>query len=330
MVLMQTHDGYAKHILSDPELAADLLRNYLDPGLAEQLDLDRLAREPTEYVDDRLGKRVGDLRYSVPLLGDNRRAEVFLIMEHQSTPDPFFCLRALRYIADVLAACAKALGKPSANLKKLPYVIVVVLYNGKKPWRHLPAVRELVAAVPRGLESSPYLDFPLYLIDLAAISKNRIRGHPAVRALLLALQAAAAGKLSERRFDQIVAELTKAYPDFRVPHWLTAFMSYALCHGRFANGVETAIDIAGKYIGRKEATDMTATIAEELMRKGREEGREEGEAKAIVMTLRTRFGAVPRDVVKKIKSRGDPDVLESLIVQAVTCSSLDEFKRGLR
>ncbi|MDR1535430.1 MAG: Rpn family recombination-promoting nuclease/putative transposase, partial [Planctomycetota bacterium] len=157
MFLAQTHDSYAKHILADPELAADLLRGYLDPGLTEQLDLEHLVCEPTEYVDDRLGKHVGDLRFSVPLLGNNQRAEVFLIMEHQSTPDPFFSLRALRYLVDALAARVDALGKPSANLKTLPYAIVVVLYNGKMPWRHLPTIREMVAAVPRGLESAPYL-----------------------------------------------------------------------------------------------------------------------------------------------------------------------------
>jgi hypothetical protein len=200
----------------------------------------------------------------------------------------------------------------------------------------------MVAAIPRGLESSPYLDFPLYLIDLAAMSENQLRGHPVVRALLSALQAAAAGKLSDRRFERIVATLIKAHPDFRFPHWLTALISYTFCHGRLSGGLETAIDITGKYIGRKEATDMTVSLAEELMRKGeakgreegrtkgREEGREEGRTEAIVMTLKTRFGAVPRDVVRKVQSHGTPGALESLIVQAVTCSSIDEFKRGLR
>ena len=61
---------YAKHILADPELVADLLRNYRDPGLTEQLDLDRLACESPEYVNDRLEKRFTDLRFSISLLCD--------------------------------------------------------------------------------------------------------------------------------------------------------------------------------------------------------------------------------------------------------------------
>jgi hypothetical protein len=192
----------------------------------------------------------------------------------------------------------------------------------------------MVAAVPRGLESAPYLDFPLYLIDLAAISEKRIHGHPAVGALLSALQAAAAGKLSEDRFDRIVATLFKAHPDFRFPRWLTALSSYAFCHGRFAEGMETAIDIMGKYLGRKEVEAMTVSIAEELMRKGEAKGRAEGEtkgeAKAILMVLGARFGFVPADIRKAVESRSDPLALESLTIHAATCKTIVEFREGLR
>jgi predicted transposase YdaD len=87
---------------------------------------------------------------------------------------------------------------------------------------------------------------------------------------------AAAGKLFDRRFNRIVVTLIKAYPDFRLLHWLKALISYAFCHGRLTDGVKTAIDMAGKYTGRKEATDMTVSLAEELMRKGKAKGREEG------------------------------------------------------
>ena len=65
--------------------------------------------------------------------------------------------------------------------------------------------------------------------------------------------------------------------------------------------------------------------------KGRAEGRAEGEAKGeIRATLKQRFGEVPKEVRDAIQSMTDLVALESLLVHAESCQSLDEFGEALK
>ena len=56
------------------------------------------------------------------------------------------------------------------------------------------------------------------------------------------------------------------------------------------------------------------------IRKGRE---------AVVTVLRTRFKRVPKEVEKTIRQMVDLVALESWLVQAVACQSMDEFTKSL-
>ena len=66
------------------------------------------------------------------------------------------------------------------------------------------------------------------------------------------------------------------------------------------------------------------------------EGEARGEAKeiergrnAVVTVLRTRFKRVPKEVEKTIRQMVDLVALESWLVQAVACQSMDEFTKSL-
>jgi len=60
------------------------------------------------------------------------------------------------------------------------------------------------------------------------------------------------------------------------------------------------------------------------------EGAAEGEARGRVFAvLETRFNKVPHDVEKTVRAMTDLIALESLVEQAKTCQSLDEFEQAL-
>ena len=75
---------------------------------------------------------------------------------------------------------------------------------------------------------------------------------------------------------------------------------------------------------------MTKTLFGEIEARGKAEGKAEGEARAVVRILTTRFGRVPRAVSERVLAIGDLVVLDSLTELAVTCKSLDEFKKALK
>ncbi|MDR0609513.1 MAG: hypothetical protein LBG58_05340 [Planctomycetaceae bacterium] len=78
---------------------------------------------------------------------------------------------------------------------------------------------------------------------------------------------------------------------------------------------------------------MVMSTLEELYVKGKEEGLEKGEinrgTRDILTVLNTRFKKVPLSISRAVHSYKDPIALESLLVQAAACTTLDEFEQDI-
>jgi predicted transposase YdaD len=86
-------------------------------------------------------------------------------------------------------------------------------------------------------------------------------------------------------------------------------------------------------LGGKEAKDMTASLAEELIQQGEArgmaKGRVEGRAEGVILVLRTRFNSVPEKIQKRVRTCFNPEQLETWIRLAASCQSLEEFGRNI-
>lgn len=85
------HDLLVRSVLVDEELAADFLRNYLNPELAALLDLKRIKCESPVAIDKDLTETLSDLRYSIFFKGTRQRLRVFVFL-----PDSARCKTAWR------------------------------------------------------------------------------------------------------------------------------------------------------------------------------------------------------------------------------------------
>jgi predicted transposase/invertase (TIGR01784 family) len=91
------HDALFRFTFSQPEHAAALLKSNLPAAIAEQIEWSTLALEPGSFVDEQLAWRHSDLLFTVNLEG--RETFIYLLIEHQSSPDPQMAWRVLRYVA---------------------------------------------------------------------------------------------------------------------------------------------------------------------------------------------------------------------------------------
>ncbi len=175
--IAKPHDALVRYFLGDTKLAADFLHNYLPPALETKLEWGSLVPEPVETVAKDLNRRIGDLRYSARFKGGGAELNVCVMVEHQSKPDSLMSFRMMEYI------CAAYQQRVSAfrDGTRFPYPLAVVLHHGKKPWKQIPPMRDLIT-IPPGLDTD-ILNFPIHLIDLAAIPLEELRGHPAICAL---------------------------------------------------------------------------------------------------------------------------------------------------
>lgn len=124
------HDGLVKRIFTKPEAAAVELRQALPPALAKYLDWDTLHVESGSFIDPKLKPSHNDILYSIALRDSERRVLVYVVMEHQSTPDRMMAVRFLSYVGDVYE---RYLGQHKGT-ETIPLLVPLLLYQGPEGW----------------------------------------------------------------------------------------------------------------------------------------------------------------------------------------------------
>jgi hypothetical protein len=146
-------------------------------------------------VDEALRDHHSDVAHSIPLRSagtpDGQAGEVLLytIWEHQSTVDPLMALRTHRYATRLLEDWSRE----HHDVRKLPPVIVLVLYHGDEEWTaplELEEVFDLEGAAPAAREVlRPYLPKQRYLLEVLPEAPRKVRsGRGCARITLLALK----------------------------------------------------------------------------------------------------------------------------------------------
>lgn len=154
---MANHDNSYKLLFSDPSMVRDLLTGFIDPHLIAKLDLYTLERVNGSYVSDDLRDREDDIIWRLRC-ADNW-LYVYLLLEFQSTVDPWMAVRIMAYEAllyqDLIRQKALSNGR-------LPAILPIVLYNGERRWTAAQDIAELIDPLPVGLE--PYRPSLRYLL----------------------------------------------------------------------------------------------------------------------------------------------------------------------
>ncbi len=90
----QPHDKLAKFVFSEAPQAAALLQAFLPPDISTCVDFSTLELVPGSFVDEALTERFTDLLFTVR--AGKKRPLLYVLFEHQSTPDRIMPLRLLR------------------------------------------------------------------------------------------------------------------------------------------------------------------------------------------------------------------------------------------
>lgn len=156
------HDNFFKSLFSVKENLADLLHGSLPQDVLQNLKIDSLEYDPTEYVDHELAPYFKDISCNM-VYGDTD-IKISLLYEHKSYPDKNIHLQLLRYILNVWE-------NQSDNKQNLTPVITMVFYHGKRKWTDKGFVQ-----VPEELKRFvPLFDYALF--DTKDIEDHAIIRH---------------------------------------------------------------------------------------------------------------------------------------------------------
>lgn len=315
---MAIHDHSYKQFFSHPEMVRDLLRDFVPFDWVKELDFSTLEKINHSYITDDLRERADDVVWRVRF--NDQWLYVYLLIEFQSTVDRFMAVRLLTYVGLLYQDLIKSKQLPRG--KKLPPVLPIVLYNGKKPWKAAMQLSELLPPLPEQLQDfQPTLKY--VLIDEQSYTTGELERLENLTAALIRAELAE----SVEDLLKIVANLLVWLDSDKQSGLRRAFKEF---FGRLLS--ETAhieIDITAV----QDLTEMHRMLNERIrewgrpyreegLKEGIEQGIELGEARLLKRQLTKRFGPMPEWVVAKI-DEATTDQLEIWSEQILDAESVE-------
>lgn len=259
-----TNDGFFKAVFSQPEHATAFFQSHLPATIVEKIDWSSLVVLPSSFVRTSLQQVHSDLLFSV--LAGGRETLLYLLFEHQSTPDPGMPLRLLGYMTEIFLQHQKSKGLPL--LPVLPFVF----HQGPESWSVSTQFQELFA-LPDEIASDllPFLPkFQHALLDLAQFDPAADEDDTRLRVVLQLMKLVRQKELL-RFFKWLAGFSAKQLPD----NLLGLMLLYAL-HS------DSDLDAKKIYhsLSSNPELEMNAmSVAEKLRAEGRKEGWNEGRTK---------------------------------------------------
>ena len=164
-LLQNIHDKTLKSVLSDTNLAKRFFTQHLPNDIQTQVKLDSLRLQKGSFVDAKLSEHLTDLLYSVEL--GQGEGYIYLLLEHQSSPDRLMAFRLLKYMVNIMEHHLK-----KHKTKTLPLVFPMVYYTGaRKATQFVPDMMDLFEQPE--LAKAHFLK-PFTLIDLQRLSDDEL------------------------------------------------------------------------------------------------------------------------------------------------------------
>jgi predicted transposase/invertase (TIGR01784 family) len=324
------HDGGYKLLFSHPEMVADLLRDFVREDWVRDLDLSTLEPVTGSYITPDLSSRESDVVWRVRW-GRDRFLYIYILIEFQSTVDPFMALRILVYLGLLYQDLVKR--QEVLRSGKLPPVLPLVLYNGNAPWRAAQEVSELIEEVPGGLERyRPQLRY--CLLDEMRMADSELEPLRNVAAGLFRLEKSqgpenlqrVVAALLEWLREPELAELRRSFAKFLLKNLLPARMP-GIEIPEIADLQEVKSMLAERVMEWTHQWKQEGL--EEGLQKGRQEGQEDALVKAREVLLRDlvkRFGPLPEETRRRVDAIASIEDLMELSIRAGAASSLAGLK----
>lgn len=141
------HDTGYKQLFAHPELMRDLLRGFVPYAWAKDLEVAAFERVNASYVGDNGEHRHDDMVWRLRVGGEC--IYVYLLLEFQSSCDRWMALRMQVYIGLLYQDLLKQ--RKLKRSGKLPPVLPIVLYSGRRRWTASDSLSGLRLPQPEGL-----------------------------------------------------------------------------------------------------------------------------------------------------------------------------------
>jgi len=306
----EDHDASYRLLFSHRRMMGDLLHGYIREEWVAGLDLDTLERCGEVEIGPGLERREEDLVWRVRWRDE--RAPIYLLIEFQPAVDPYMAVRNMTYLGLRFEGLIRR--RELSSQGKLPAVVPVVLYNGRREWTAAREISALVERVPDGPDR--YVPRLRYLL----VDGMREPAPPGEPGNLVGLLFALEQSRSLEEIDRGIAHLTAALAgsgDSELGRSFTLFLRRSLLPARFPGAVIPAV------ADLEEVRPMLRETVREWTQQWLEEGRQQGEAELLTEQLEHKFGPLDETQHAAIR-QADRERLLAWGKCVLTARSLDE------
>jgi predicted transposase YdaD len=291
------HDNSYKLLFSHAEMVADLLRGFIREDWVRKLDFASLEKVNAGYVSDGMRGRESDVVWRLRWKGSGQWIYVYLLLEFQSTVDPFMAVRVMTYVGLLYQDLIR--NRELTPSGKLPPVLPVVLYNGKASWRAALDVADLVEAVPGGLERyRPRLTY--CLLDEARMADSELESIRNLAAALFRLEKSQGPEDIESVLSALIGWL-EGQPELRraFTTWLVEVLLPARLPGQRIPQVADLQEV--KSMLAERVKEWTEEWEQEGFQRGRQESIEQARA-VLRQDLEARFGPLSEEARRRLEA----------------------------
>lgn len=136
--MQNIHDKGYKKLFSNKVIFRQLIETFVKEDWTKDIDFEDCETLDKSFVSGHYKETESDIIYRVKL--KDKEAYIFILIEFQSSVDHFMALRMLNYITNFYMDYVES----NKNMKKLPPVFPVLLYNGDNRWTAPTDLSELI------------------------------------------------------------------------------------------------------------------------------------------------------------------------------------------
>lgn len=301
---MGDHDHAYKILFAHPQMVRELLEGFVGGAWLAQVDFRSLERVSEHYVSDDFRARTDDIVWRVRCGGQY----VYLLLEFQSSVEPFMAVRVLTYVGLLYQDLVRA--RKNECDGELPAILPIVLHNGSSRWRAAEELATLLRSASDGLE--PYQPRLRYLlIDEGSFDDLDLARRSNLVAMLFRLENCYLQDQLVERVSELVEQLETAPDTLR-----RAFVVW----------LERVVLARVPPELRAEVAKLweKPTMLSETIDRWEAEWLRDGVMRVVTRLLRKRFGELPESV-QACLTNADVNQIELWGDQLLDGGTLDEL-----
>lgn len=320
---MAGHDPYYRLFFSHPRMVGDLLRGFVHEDWVSRLDFATLERVNGSFVSEDLKDRRNDVVWRLRWQegGGDGWFYVYLLLEFQSTPEPFMAVRLLVYVGLLLQELIRTQRLKASD--RLPPILPIVLYNGKRSWKAPLDLLGLFAPVPEDLRRRlPQLEY--LLLDQNRLAPQEKEQDGNLASALVRLEMSADRKEWSRSTRELAVLLPRGEDD-GLRRIFTSWAIQVLRRTHRGATIPEVEDLEEVPMLEENILEWQKKARREGRKEGRKEGLLQGSRNMLLRQIERRFGPLSEGVRERVNALSSLRELEKVADRILTAGSLQEM-----